>query len=81
VLKATSRRDPVKALLRNRMIANHVLVAASYWQRGSLVNCLKPSWKGAFTLVGPANVLPCMSYTRKAELTISTTKPFPTQRP
>ena len=43
------------------MVANQVLVAASNWQRGSLVNCLKPSWNGLLTLNGPASVLPLVS--------------------
>src|SRR4029077_16840382 len=72
---------PFASKLRKRTIANHVLVAGSKWHRGSLVNARKSSWKGSFTFCGPWSVLPCRSYTRHAELTISTTKPLPSHRP
>src|SRR5579864_9770233 len=61
VLNAMSSVDAVPASLMNRMEANQVLVAGSKWHRGSLVNAAKSSWKGAFTLVGPASVLPWVS--------------------
>ena len=57
-LTATSSRLAVNVSFRKRMLANQVCVAGSYWQRGSLVNCLKPSPKMAFTFVGPARLLP-----------------------
>ena len=57
-LTAISSRLAVNVSFRNRMLANQVCVAGSYWQRGSLVNCLKPSPKRAFTLVGPAMLRP-----------------------
>ena len=57
-LTAISSRLAVNVSFRKRMLANQVCVAASYWQRGSLVNCLKPSPKMALTLVGPARLVP-----------------------
>ena len=57
-LTAISSRLAVNVSFRNTMLANQVCVAGSYWQRGSLVNCLKPSPKRAFTFVGPATLRP-----------------------
>ena len=80
-LTAISSRLAVNVSLRKRMLANQVCVAGSYWQRGSLVNCLKPSPKRALTFVGPAMLRPFSRYTRKAEFTGSRTNPLPTQSP
>src|SRR3954464_1403683 len=80
-LTAISSLLAVNVSFRNRMLANQVCVAGSYWQRGSLVNCLKPSSNRALTLVGPAKLRPFSRKIRKAEFTGSRTNPLPTQRP
>src|SRR3954452_7145527 len=79
-LTAISSLLAVNVSFRKTMLANQVWVAGSYWQRGSLVNCLKPSPKRALTLVGPATLRPFSRKTRKAEFTGSSTNPVETQR-
>src|SRR5205807_1770672 len=55
---AISRVPTVPVSLMNRIVENHVVVAGSYQQRGSLVNSLPPTLYRSLMLNGPRTDLP-----------------------
>ena len=78
---AISRDPAVPASLMNRMVENHVVVAGSYQQRGSLVNSLPPTLYRSLMLNGPRTDFPFVRKMRYAELTGSSTNPLASHSP